>query len=175
MYDPSPCWSYVISGAINGTIINRTIGGFKLMSEASKKYGDILFSKNAWSKSEIYSTFGIEDIQKTTTGTDEAALVLWSELSKQHHWVHLGEAFDKLCALADTASPTDSRTITLGKLTKFWNEQAAIMQDETPNELNMLESILSGVKNHFDSVGTVGRKQLKKEILRNSLNLFRSI
>ena len=141
----------------------------------SSKFGDLLFSKNAWSRKDLFTSFGFEGASKTTLGTIEAGKELLNHMSIQQGWVHLKDALDELVSFSEEGSPTDSYNHTIGQLTALWNKQSSLMRDETPNELAYYQSIVSSIKIDFNGVPTIGRNKLKESVIKHCLNLFETI
>ena len=141
----------------------------------SEKFGNLLTTKTAWSRKELFTSFGFDGASKTTLNPIDAGKELLVHMSAQQGWVHLPEALDKLVSFSEEVSPTDSYNSTIGNLTAIWNHYSGIMRDETPNELAYFQNVVSGIKGDFEGVPTVGRNKLKESVIKHTLNLFETI
>ena len=139
------------------------------------RFGNLLFSKTSWGRTQLFTTFGYTDSSKTTLSSIDAGVELLLHMQEKQGWVYLKDAINELLEIPDTMETTDSKNVVFGKLMVIWNKYHALTHDTCPNECHTLQYIMTSIKNDFMNQYTIGRVQLKERILQHTLNIFHTI
>lgn len=139
------------------------------------KYGDLVFSRNAWGSKEVFTTFGFKNLSRPNLGSKATAKELFTFLISQQQWANLSEALEALQTMVESFSPTDSNAVLEGELNAIWSTYSLSMAQETPYEALALQTVIVGIKENFKGIATIGRNKLKDSFYRNALNLFATV